>query len=450
MSQALSMHVPPTEALAGAMLGPYRILECIGDGGMGRVYRAEHVELGRPAAIKFLLSYYAADPEAVLRFQQEAKAVNMVRHENLVDIYDVFVEPERGIRAYVMELLSGRSLRDAMVQEALGLRTVLSITRQIASALHAVHGAGIVHRDLKPENIYLCAGAGGEAVVKVLDFGVAKFTRGEVPYQTGSGTVLGSPWYMAPEQARGQPVDHRADVYSLGVLLYEMLTGCVPFPGYSLALVVQGHIAEVPPPLRRRDGWEPPAAISAAVLRCLEKDPAARPPDMAAAWRGLAMAAEPRIAPTPVLVPPLEPAAARTDGSAPEAMAKIADPAAAIGPRPPRSALRRIPIRRLAVLSFALGMAGGLAGLAILVEQERDAQVVAQDSAPPSRQQPHRTEPPPAASKARPSNAAPPLPKRTPRVASATPKRRVETKVSRWSKAAFDQKRARALAGGRR
>jgi eukaryotic-like serine/threonine-protein kinase len=418
---------PPaaTDACAGAMLGPYRILECIGDGAMGRVYRAEHVELRRPAAIKFLLPYYAADPEAVSRFLQEAKAVNMVRHANLVDVYDVFVEPERGIRAYVMELLTGRSLRDAMMQETLGLATVLSITRQVASALHAVHGAGIVHRDLKPENVYLCAGADGGTAVKVLDFGVAKFTRGDVPYQTRNGTVVGSPWYMAPEQASGEAVDHRADVYSLGVLLYEMLTGRVPFPGYDYASVIRGQVTAVPPPLRRHDGWEPPASVGAVVLRCLEKDPAARPRDMAALWTDLAAAAGPRFSLAPSLVPSLD---ARSPAAAPDAPRRHR-------PRAWRS------MRRLTVLSFSFGIALGLYGLAATSARTPEAPAIARNDPPPaSRPAPARPQAPAASPPV--AQAAPGPPRAAPR--RHVPKAAPTAKPSRWSKAAFDKKRERA------
>jgi eukaryotic-like serine/threonine-protein kinase len=299
-TQGADLTVTP-EAVAcdprvGTMLGPYRILECIGDGGMGRVYRAEHVHLERPAAIKFLLTRFATDEEAVSRFLQEAKTVNRVRHPNLIDIYDYFVEHEQALVAYVMELLTGRSLRDAMVQDTLGMARILPIARQLCGALHAVHGVGIVHRDLKPENVYLIEGADGAEVVKVLDFGVAKFTRGQVTHRTQAGMAMGSPWYMAPEQARGANVDHRADVYSFGVILYELLTGRVPFPGDTYAAVLGGHLGKTPPPLRRRDGWIPPDAVSGFVLRCLEKDPTARPADMDAAWQELAEAAGPQFA----------------------------------------------------------------------------------------------------------------------------------------------------------
>jgi len=439
MSQSLAAPLAPVDEYQGATLGPYRVLECIGDGGMGRVYRAEHVELGRPVAIKFLLPYYAADPEAVSRFLQEAKAVNRVRHPNLVDIYDVFIDAERGIRAYVMELLSGRSLRDALMQKPLGLQTALWITRQIASALHAVHGAGIVHRDLKPENIYLCEGAEGGTVVKVLDFGVAKFTRETVPYQTQEGTAVGSPWYMAPEQARAEPVDGRADIYSLGVLLYEMLTGSVPFPGYTFARVIQGHIAETPPPLRRRDGWEPPAEVSATVLRCLAKDAAARPRDMAELWRALSAAAGSRIAPTPTLVPALDPAAARVPGPFPDAP-PISDTTILAISR----FGKRTSVRRLAATSFALGMAGALAALAIWTTP----QSAAKDSTAPASparhtEPPGRAASPPPATNATPSLAAPAT-RTIPSAVRATTRRRSGTKGSRWSKAAFDQKRASA------
>ena len=280
----------------GSVLGPYRIQECIGDGGMGRVYRAQHVHLERTVAIKFLLPRFAVDLEAVSRFLEEAKTVNRVRHPNLIDIYDYFVDHDQALVAYVMELLTGRSLRDAMTVDTMGMAHILPITRQITSALQAVHAVGIVHRDLKPENVYLCDGGEAGDIVKVLDFGVAKFTRGQVTHKTQVGMAMGSPWYMAPEQARGAVVDPRADVYSLGVILYELLTGRVPFAGDTYANVLAGHLTKPPPPLRRRDGWVPPDAVSGVVLRCLEKDPQARPADMESAWNELADAAGPQFA----------------------------------------------------------------------------------------------------------------------------------------------------------
>jgi serine/threonine protein kinase len=193
-----------------------------------------------------------------------------------------------------MELLTGRCLREAMVHDMLGLARILPIARQISGALQAVHAVGIVHRDLKPENVYLCDDGEGGDLIKILDFGVAKFTRGEVTHKTQAGMAMGSPWYMAPEQARGANVDPRADVYSLGVMLYELLTGRVPFAGDSYAAVLSGHLSKPPPPLRRRDGWVPPEALSRVVLRCLEKEPDARPADMESAWQELADAAGPQ------------------------------------------------------------------------------------------------------------------------------------------------------------
>ena len=206
----------PTKRL-GTTLGSYRLLEIIGEGGMGAVYLAEHVKLGRKVALKMLHEQYAKQPDVVRRFFAEARSVNKIFHEHIVEITD-FVENERGANYYIMEYLKGLPLTDLVEREgALPLSRSVGVVVQVCSALSAVHAAGIVHRDLKPDNIFLIERAGQQDFVKLLDFGIAKLldTDGQTInlQTTAAGMIMGTPEYMSPEQARGKSVDYRTDIY---------------------------------------------------------------------------------------------------------------------------------------------------------------------------------------------------------------------------------------------
>jgi len=266
-------------------MGSYRILGLVAEGGMGRIYLAEHTRLGRRVALKSLRSEHAHNPTTVSRFFEEARAVNRIRHEHIVEITD-FIEEAGGDNYYIMEMLDGLSLSQLLEKEGfVDVPRAVDIALQIADALAVVHAAGIIHRDLKPDNIYLTRRSGRDDYVKLLDFGVAKLldsAENKPLHQTAAGAILGSPEYMSPEQAGGKIVDHRTDVYSLGVILYEMVTGHKPFEAKSYGEMVIKHIT-VPPPLpkQRPDRrQEIPEELEALILACLSKKPEERPAGM--------------------------------------------------------------------------------------------------------------------------------------------------------------------------
>jgi len=270
----------------GAELGAYRLLQLIGEGGMGRVYLAEHMRLGRRVAIKMLRSEYASNPVAVKRFFREARAVNQINHENIVEITD-FIEEAGGDNYYIMELIKGQSLADVLGQETIvTMRRVLGIGIQIADALAAAHDAGIVHRDMKPDNVFLTERGGQKDFVKLLDFGIAKLLevddQGTPVNQTAVGAILGTPEYMSPEQAGGRKVDFRADIYSFGIILYEMVANKKPFKGKSYGELVIKHLTVTPikPNKLKNLPQRVPKEIENLIMKCLEKEPENRPANM--------------------------------------------------------------------------------------------------------------------------------------------------------------------------
>jgi serine/threonine-protein kinase len=269
---------------AGQVIGSYKLLEVLGEGGMGRVYLAEHTKLGRKVALKMLRSKFSSNPETVKRFFAEARAVNRIAHENIVEVTD-FVTLDDGISFYIMELLSGQTLSDLLEQDGgVDHQQVLDILLQVASALAAVHQAGIVHRDLKPDNIFL-ARRGQRTVVKLLDFGIAKLIEpdeGMSIQSTGAGMILGTPTYMSPEQAGGRSVDPTSDIYSLGVIMYEMATGAAPFTADTYAEILVQHLTQAPARPSTVEGLRRPVLpeLEDLLLRCLKKEPGQRPASM--------------------------------------------------------------------------------------------------------------------------------------------------------------------------
>jgi WD40 repeat protein len=265
----------------GTRLGPYEVIVAIGAGGMGEVYRARDTRLGREVAVKVLPSSFSADRDRLRRFEQEARAAGALNHPNILAIHDIGTHA--GAPFIVSELLEGETLRQRLAESPVPLRKALDFAVQIANGLAAAHEKGITHRDLKPENLFVTK----DGRIKILDFGLAKLERPEPAagatqtaatlaigedLRTDPGAVLGTTGYMSPEQVRGRPVDQRADIFSLGAVLYEMVSGQRPFRGESSVETMNAILKEDPPDLSAMNRNVPPS-LERLIRRCLEKSP---------------------------------------------------------------------------------------------------------------------------------------------------------------------------------
>ncbi len=322
----------------------YQITALVGRGGMGTVYKAVHVAMNQVVALKVLHREMSRDERQVQRFYQEARASSRLKHPNTIKVFD-FGRSDEGHLYLAMEFLEGQTLTQLLRREgALPARRALNIVRQVAKALAEAHMNGLVHRDLKPDNIFITQIYGEEDFVKVLDFGIAKFLQGNPEYGalTQAGLVCGTPLYLSPEQALGRTLDGRSDLYSLGVILYEMLSGIPPFRAETPVALVMRHIHDPPPPLGGAAGGVPDP-VRALVFALLDKDRDRRPAS-AEALIGLldeAMAtvpvptrpvvahpvpAPPRVEPVRTRIEALRPGNHPPDGGAPGSLPSDASP----------------------------------------------------------------------------------------------------------------------------
>ena len=270
--------IPAAPSLEGTILdNRYRIVRKLGEGGMGEVYAAEHMHIEKRFAIKLLRPEIVSNPEAVSRFRQEARSSSSIGHRNIIAIED-FGQLQDGRIYMCMELLNGAALND-LITTPQPVDRLLNILIQTGHGLAAAHSKGIVHRDMKPENIFVTIN-GNEDVPKLLDFGIAKVAGNDGNNNlTKTGTIFGTPFYMAPEQALGNTVDARTDVYAMGVIMYEVFAGSLPFQGESFMGILTQHITTDPEPVATRAskaGRQLPPGLADIITRCMQKNPAQR------------------------------------------------------------------------------------------------------------------------------------------------------------------------------
>ena len=358
-SPAKAASTPPFD-IVGQMAGEYRLRRKVGEGGFGAVYEAEHPVLKRRAAVKVLHRAAGMDSDAVLRFVSEAQAANQIKNRHIIDVFSFGSLPD-GRHFYVMDFLDGEPL-DRYLRRAgrIDVQTTLQLLRPIASALDAAHAKGVVHRDLKPQNIFLSWDADGETVPKLLDFGLAKLLL-DAPSLTASGTPLGTPLYMSPEQARGERVDGRADVYSLGVVCHELLTGKHPITGESTLVVLVAQVMRAPPRVSEVCPDLPPE-LDEPILRMLAKDPKERPASAEAALNELSRAAERAGIVVPAGLPRLEPPPPSSERTAAASLVSAADAPGTPGPDAMVRTADRVRVqagRELAALGLVRGTLRG-------------------------------------------------------------------------------------------
>ncbi len=346
------------DPFVGRRIEKYDIRTRIGEGGMGEVYEAKHVHIGKRVALKILREDFSRKEDVVERFRQEARSASIIGHENIIDITDFGTTPD-GRFFFVMEFLDGEDLATVFEkQRTIPYDRALSIIKQVCKGLMAAHEKGIIHRDLKPENIFLTSAGKKTEMVKILDFGIAKMSVIDDADKklTKTGVVFGTPEYMSPEQAAGKKVDERIDIYSMGVIMYEMFTGTVPFTGDTFMSILTKHMFEPVPDMRfMNTNLSIPNAMEQIVLRTLEKDPDRRIGSMAEL---LDLVRKVEADPTtvqfePASIPPRDPSSI-TPGPVLEVVGDVEDV-----PAPPSRGVGRIVAIALAVLLLVLG--GGAA-----------------------------------------------------------------------------------------
>jgi tRNA A-37 threonylcarbamoyl transferase component Bud32 len=261
--------------LPGTFVGEYEIERELGRGGMGAVFAARHPVIGKRVAIKVLDAYFSRDMALVRRFLDEARAVNKIGHPNIIDVFSFGQLPD-GRQYFVMEFLEGETMASWLLRARPDPHEARRLLLQVCEALEAAHREGIIHRDLKPENLWIARPKHGEAFMKVLDFGIAKLVAEQDTVNvTKTGTVMGTPQFMSPEQCTGRGVDHRTDIYALGVILFLIYCGRLPFEGESVAEVMTAQLTQPPPKPSAFAQLSSP--LENLILSCLDKNPANRP-----------------------------------------------------------------------------------------------------------------------------------------------------------------------------
>ena len=439
----------PSHDLVGRILGDrYRILSRLGQGGMGSIYLAEHVTLGKRMAVKVLRPEYSRDAELLDRFQHEARAASQIGQENIVEVFDFGHTPE-GEAYFVMEALDGESLARILHRDGpMPLSRAVPIFLQICRALGAAHERGIVHRDLKPENVFVLRRNDGADFVKVLDFGIAKGPgTPDSKRLTKAGSIIGTPEYMSPEQASSNVIDQRSDVYAFGVLAYETLTGRLPFDGDTPLATLMKHQSDAPVPPRKLRPELPPD-VEQIVLRALVKRPEGRQQSMEELSAELSRlaGADPEVLRAPVFGTSVSPllTGRTTDRRAPRSSSRgetlplgdtlplrdFAPPAPEPVPTRPSTRVRRDTRSEVEVVSrrrsqFALAAVLGLLFLALLsgvvaaLAVRRGEEATAAAPPPATLDSPPRVEPPAVRVTASASDPAAPAPHETPPSASA-------------------------------
>lgn len=314
ISQVSARPLDPDDPLIGTVLaGRYVVKRRIGEGGMGLVYEAVHRDIDKRVAIKVLRDDLSRRPEVVARFRQEAKSASRIGHENIVDISD-FGETPSGASYFIMEFLEGEDLANVLGREAtVEAGRACSIVLQCCRALSATHAKGIVHRDIKPENIFLTTRDGVPDFVKIVDFGIAKMSDIETEGAPGrkltkTGMIFGTPEYMSPEQAAGKELDHRVDIYALGIILYECLAGRVPFIGDTFMGVLTQHLfADLPPIEEINSDAEVSPELELVIRKALAKDPDDRYQDTEELAEAIRFALDGRLSPATARTPPSAP-----------------------------------------------------------------------------------------------------------------------------------------------